>query len=189
MVALVAFFVAAWVVRQTLGGREPGVSNDLLTRPWVEQRIGQSDVELDTPWPLRGVSVPLPKDLSGKVSQWTWIGHEAGGLNVMVARVVYATGVAPSLDGAADSMIKTVEAKPEAKTVFPRRSETTVLGQPAIEVEMRIEPKSGSTLLMHGIVVLRGQELIQLMAIAKADQPLADQAWARMRDSTRARQP
>src|SRR5262249_9795775 len=63
--------------------REPGVAKDLLTRQWFSGQIGQSSVMLDTPWRLEGASVPFPKEFSGKVQQWTWIGHEADGINVM----------------------------------------------------------------------------------------------------------
>jgi len=39
---------------------------------------------------------------------------------------------------------------------------------------------------MHGVVVLvRQLELVQLLSIARADQPLATEAWARMRNSMR----
>jgi hypothetical protein len=152
----------------------------------VGESIGRSGVALETPWHLQGVSVPLPKELSGKVRQWTWIGHEADGLDVLAARVVYAAAQ-PSLEGAANGMVKNVEALPGTRSVVPQRRDTTLLGQPAIEVEMRIAREKGPPLLMHGIVVLRGPELIQLLSIARADQPLASEAWARMRNSIRSR--
>jgi hypothetical protein len=125
--------------------------------------------------------------MSGKVRKWTWIGSEADGLNILVAHVVFAEGATPSLEGAADGMVKNVEAVPGTKSVTPRRTETKLLGRPAIEVEMRIEREKGAPALMHGIVVLKGPELIQILFIARADQPLATQAWARMRDSLRIR--
>ena len=181
--------MAAWVVRQTLGGvrREPGVPKNLLTRPWTEQSIGRSSVVFNAPFRLQGVSVPLPKELSGKVQQWTWIGREADGLDILVSHVVFAEGSIPSLEGAADGMVRNVEAVPGTKSVTPRRTPTTLLGRPAIEAEMRIEREKSEPLLMHGIVVLKGPELIQFLSIARADQPLASQAWARMRDSVRSR--
>jgi hypothetical protein len=131
--------------------------------------------------------VPFPKELAGKIQQWTWIGHEADGLSVMAARVVYASAEHLSLEGAADGMVKKIESTPGSRVVSPRRSETTLLGKPAIEVDLRIERERGEPLLMHGIVVLRGSELIQLLSISRADQPRGAQAWARMRDSVRGR--
>ena len=177
------------MVRLTLGGlnREPGVPKDLLTRPWAEQPIGLSSVVLNAPFRLQGVSVPLPRELSGKVQKWTWIGREADGLNILVSHVIYAPGAIPSLEGAADGMVKSVKAVPGTKSVTPRRTQTTLLGRPAIEEEIRIEREKGEPALMHGIVVLKGPELIQILSIARADQPLASQAWTRMRDSVRSR--
>lgn len=184
------FLVAAlggwWVVRQTFAYfRGQRVSSGVLTRPWVTSRIGQSDVQLDAPWPLQGLGVPFPKELSGKVSQWTWIGHEGDGLYVAAARVVYAHNIPTSLEGAADGMVSNIEAMKVTRSVIPKRTNTKLLGHRAIELEVRIVPEKGEPLLMHGIVVLRGQELTQVLSIGQADQPLADQAWVRVRDSVR----
>jgi hypothetical protein len=166
--------------------REPGVAKDLLTRPWVTGEIGRSSVMLDTPWRLEGVSMPFPKEFSGKVQQWTWLGREKDGLNVMTGRVVFARTERPNLEGAADGMVRNIEAMAATRFVSTRRWERTLLGSPAIEVEMQIQRKKGDPLLMHGIVILvRRLELVQLFSIARADQPRATEAWARMRNSIR----
>ena len=60
------------------------------------------------------------------------------------------------------------------------------VGHRAIEIELLIEREKGLPLHMRGVVVPRGQELIQLLAIAREDQDLAAQVWTRMRDSLRA---
>jgi hypothetical protein len=51
---LVGVVAGVWVVRHTAGllRREPGVSSDLLTRPWVEEPLGLSGVVLEAPWHL-----------------------------------------------------------------------------------------------------------------------------------------
>lgn len=166
--------------------REPVVARDLLTRHWVAAEIGQSNVMLDTPWPLEGVAVPFPNEFSGKVQQWTWLGREKDGLNVMTGRVVFSRTEQPNLEGAADGMVRNIEAMPGTKSVSTTRRETRLLGSPAIELELRIQRKSGDPLLMHGVVILvRKLELIQLLSIARADQPIATEAWARMRNSLR----
>jgi len=166
--------------------REPGVAKDLLSRPWVTGEIGQSSVMLDTPWRLEGVSMPFPKEFSGKVQQWTWLGREKDGLNVMTGRVLFARTERPNLEGAADGMVRNVEAVAGTRSVSTRRWERRLLGSPAIELEMRIQRQKGDPLLMHGVVVLvRQLELVQLLSIARADQPLATEAWARMRNSMR----
>jgi hypothetical protein len=84
-------------------------------------------------------------------------------------------------------MVKNVRALPGTAFVTPRRSKMTLLGQPAIELEMQIERAKGEPLVMHGVVVLRGPELIQVVSISRADQPLGAKAWERMRDSIRRR--
>jgi hypothetical protein len=166
--------------------REPSVAKDLLSRHWVSGEIGQSSVMLDTPWRLEGVSMPFPKEFSGKVQRWTWLGREADGLNVMTGRVVFARTERPNLEGAADGMVRNIEAMAGTRSVSTRRWKRTLLGSPAIEVEMRIQRSQGDPLLMHGIVVLvRKLELVQLFSIARADQPLATDTWARMRNSMR----
>jgi hypothetical protein len=166
--------------------REPGVAKDLLTRQWVSGQIGQSSVMLDTPWRLEGVSVPFPKEFAGKVQQWTWIGREKDGLNVIAGRVVFSKTERPNLQGAADGMVQNVTAQPGTASVSTKRWEGTLLGSPAIEVQMRIERKQGAPLEMHGVVILvRKLEMIQLYSIARTGQPLGTQAWLRMRDSLR----
>ena len=181
--------VAGWLVGNSAMHsirREPGVAKDLLTRHWVTGEIGQSSVMLDTPWRLEGVSMPFPKEFAGRVQQWTWLGHEADGLNVMTGRVLFARSERPNLEGAADGMVRNIEAMAGTRSVSTRRWERKLLGSPAIEVEMRIQRQKGDPLLMHGIVCLvRQLELVQLYSIARADQPLATDAWARMRDSMR----
>jgi hypothetical protein len=181
--------LVGWVVGNSAMSwlrREPGVANDLLTRHWVSGQIGQSSVMLDTPWPLQGVALPFPKEFSGKVDQWTWLGHDADGVHVMTGRVVFARTVRPDLAGAADGMVKNVTATPGTASVTTKRWEGTLLGSPAIEVAMTIQRQKGDPLLMHGVVVLvRKLELVQLHSIARADQPLGTQAWLRMRDSMR----
>jgi hypothetical protein len=151
----------------------------------VKDSIGQSGVVLEVPWDLQGFSMPLPKELSGKVSQWTWLGREADGLHVMATRVVYAPGMGTSLDGAADGMVKNVEAIPGTRSMVPRRTQTRLLGHRAIEVDLEVHREKGEPLRMHGIVVLRGQELIQVLSMARADQPLGEEVWVRIRDSIR----
>ena len=166
--------------------REPAVAKDLLTRQWVTGEIGQSSVLLDTPWPLEGVAVPFPREFSGKVQQWTWLGREKDGLNVMTGRVLFSRTERPSVEGAADGMVQNIQAMPGTKSVSTTRRETRLLGSPAIELELKIQRKSGDPLLMHGVVILvRRLELVQLMSIARADQPIATEAWARMRNSLR----
>jgi len=166
--------------------REPAVAKDLLSRPWVTGEIGQSSVMLDTPWPLEGVLVPFPKEFSGKVQQWTWLGREKDGLNVMAGRVLFSRSERPNLEGAADGMVRNIEAMPGTKSVTTTRRETRLLGSPAIELELKIQRKSGEPLLMHGaVIVVRRLELLQLLSIARADQPIATEAWARMRNSLR----
>jgi len=166
--------------------REPGVAKDLLTRHWVTDEIGQSSVMLDTPWRLEGVSMPFPKEFAGRVQQWTWIGREKDGLNVMAGRIVFSRTERPNLEGAADGMIANIQAMPGTQSVSTRKSEKKLLGSPTIEVEMRIQRKKGDPLLMHGLVChVRQSELVQLYSIARADQPLGTEAWARMRNSMR----
>ena len=188
LVTGMAVVVGWWVANRTvhLANREPGVSRALLTRPWVENKIGRSGVVLDAPWRLQGIHVPLPKEMSGKVNQWTWIGHEGEGFNVMAARVVYSATIPATLEGAADGMIKNIEGVAGTRSVTPTRTETKLLGHRAIEIGLQIEREKGLPLHMRGLVVLRGQELIQLLAIAREDQELASQVWTRMRDSLRA---
>jgi hypothetical protein len=187
LLAVVVFFVAGWIVRKTLGHASdvPAIASDLLTRPWVTEQIGRSGVEVETPWHLEGFHMPLPQGI--KVTQWTWIRREKDGFNVMAGRVVFAAGSRLSLEGAADGMIQNVKAVPGTRSTAPRKWDTTLLGRPAIEVEIRIQREQGTSALMHGIIVLRGLEMIQLGSIARADQPLADQAWERIRNSVRAR--
>jgi hypothetical protein len=104
----------------------------------------------------------------------------------MTGRVLFAHGVQPNLEGAADGMVRNVEALPGTKSVATRKWDTKLLGSRAIEVEMRIARLKGDPLLMHGVVVLvRRLELVQLLSIARADQPAATEAWSRMRDSMR----
>src|SRR5262249_44067607 len=107
--------------------REPAVSKDLLTRHWVTGEIGQSSVMLDTPWPLEGVHVPFPKEFAGKVQQWTWLGREKDGLNVMTGRVVFSRTERPNLEGAADGLVQNVQAMPGTKSVSTTRRETKLL--------------------------------------------------------------
>lgn len=188
---VVAISAAVVVTRQTarLLRREPGAADDLATRPWVEQPIGRSGVVLEAPWHLEGVSVPFPREMAGKVSQWTWIGHEADGIRVMASRVTFAYGISPSLEGAADGMVKNVREVPGTASVTPQRSATTLLGRPAIELEIHIEREKGESLVMHGIVAVRGLDLFQVLAMARADQPVGGKVWERMRDSIRSATP
>ena len=187
LVTAAAVVVGWWAGNSAMSRlrREPDVAKDLLSRSWITSQIGQSSVRLDAPFRLEGVAVPFPKEFEGKVQQWTWLGREQDGLNVMAGWIGFTMNE-PNLEGAADGMVKNIEAMPGTRSVSTKRSEKKLLGSPAIEVEMRIQRQKGDPLLMHGVVILvRQLELIQLYSIARADQPLATEAWARMRDSMR----
>lgn len=190
VVGLVAAFAGAFVARKAFQHfrREPTVARDILTRPWVKQQIGQSGVGLETPWRLEGLSMPLPKELSGLVSEWTWIGHEADGLNIMAARVRYAPQVVTSLEGAAQGALKNLRAMPGILKVTPQEYDTTLLGQPAIELDARLERKTGEPLRVHAIFGMRGPDLFQVLLISRADQPLGEKVWDKTRATIRLRE-
>src|SRR5512132_4113177 len=112
LLGLACLAAGAWASRRMMAllRREPGVSNDLLSRQWVEVPIGSSGVVLDAPWRLQSVSVPLPRAMAGNVRDWTWVGRHTDGLNVMASRVTFVSGIEMNLEGAADGMVNNVRA-------------------------------------------------------------------------------
>lgn len=189
VVALAAFVVGGYVARLGIDRlrREPSVSKRTVEIAWVAQPLGASGYVFDVPWPLEATSLSFPPEVTSNLESSTVLSHEADGLHVMAMHLRLLPGRQGSLEGAAEGSIANMRSVPGTASVNGGKHPTTVLGLPGFEVEARIERKRGGPLQLRGLVFGQGAELTQLQLIANADQPSAQVAWNRLRDSLRRR--
>jgi hypothetical protein len=154
--------------------------------PWTATRTGIHGYELDAPWKLESMSMPLPTELAGKLRDPpVYYGHieDAGG--VMASRFPIAHGLPANLDGAATGMVEQMKKTPGTRGIDSKQREATLLGVRAIEVTSRIERERGKPLRSVGIVALKDGDLVQVSVMTLDDDPVADRLWSCVRDSVR----
>jgi hypothetical protein len=188
LAGILAALVGAWVAHNAfdrIRGVKGGVAPEVLTEPWSHQSLGAvADFVFDTPWTLEPTKLDLPAELLKRFTRIHTYSHEAQGLSVLASEIAMASG-SPSLEGAADGAIRNVKSQPATASVEASKQPTAVGGYPAIEIEATVRQKSGDPLHLHGLVVVRGSELFQLVLIHRQDQPLGNQAWSKTRASVR----
>ena len=186
IVAFVLAAIVASVVTRKLFGPADHLPADTLERPWTATQLGIHGFELDAPWKLEPVSMPLPSELAGKLhAPPVYYAHveDAGG--VMAARFPIAPNLPADLDGAATGMVEQMKKTPGTRGIESRQRETTLLGARAIEVTSRIDRERGKPLRSVGIVALKDGDLLQVSVMTMDDDPIAERLWTRVRDSVR----
>jgi hypothetical protein len=182
---LLAAFFASVLTRKLFGPAEH-LPADALERPWTATQVGTHGFQLDAPWKLEPVSMPLPSQLAGRLRDPpVYYGHveDAGG--VMAARFPIARDQPADLDGAATGMVEQMRKTPGTRGIESRRRETTLLGERAIEVTSRIDREGGKPLRSVGVMALKNGDLVQVSVMTMDDDPIAERLWSRVRDSVR----
>ena len=191
LAAIVGFVLASAGMHQLLQWwhREPAVPTNLAQRAWVETPL--ATVVFDTPWALHADKLDLPAEIKDLVKSSAYIANEVDGLTIGAMEFSFAQDIdVPSrLDGAADGALANLRTPPGTLSVDPHKSDTTVLGNRAIELDARIRRDGGEPLRAHGVVLSDNNSLFILIAVARADQAGADTAWNRILKSIRARSP
>jgi len=186
---MAAFIAGTWVTRQAMDWmrREPAVSTKVVQQPWVTQTFDSSDYVFDVPWPLQPTSLDFPPQIARVIASSTLLSHQADGMNIMTMHVVFLPTASGSLEAAADGSINNMRTVPGTVSVNGGKHPTTILGQPAYDIEARIERERGGPLQLYGVVFGQRPDLYQVQFIAAADQPNAPASWKRLRDSFRIR--
>ena len=186
---MAAFIAGAWITRQGIDWlrREPAVSSKVVQQPWVTQSFDSSGCVFDVPWPLQPTSLDFPPAAARAMVSSTVLTHEADGMNIMAMHISLLPGTSGNLEGAADGAINNMRTVPGTVSVNGSKHPATLLGQPAFDIEARIERQRGGPLQLYAVVFGQGTELYQVQFIAAADQPAAQATWKRLRDSLRAR--
>ena len=165
---------------------DSGVST-LLTREWVEQRLGSSDIVFSVPWPLqRRTPELLPQVLSliqEEVSLW----HEAEGITIAVTYLRLGADASFSLTAGADGVIATMKSSPGVVSVQASRSEESVLGLDAIYVDAVAKHQDGGRHQFHEILFRDGSQVWQLALMHPFDRPDGEILWAKLRNGIRRR--
>jgi hypothetical protein len=167
--------------------REPVVSSTVAQQPWVTQSFGRSNYLFDVPWPLQPTTLDFPPAAARAMASSTVLSHEADGLHVMAMHISFQPGVASNLEGAADGSVTNMRTVPGTVSVQGNKHPTTILGQPAFDIEARIERERGGPLQLYSVVFGSGTDLYQVQFIAAADQVKAQTSWKRLRGSFRPR--
>jgi len=188
LVGVLAALAGAWIARNAfdwIRGVKP-VSPQVLTQPWSRQSLGAgADFVFDSPWTLEPTKLDLPADVLKQFTRFNAFGHEAQGLSVLASDLAVVSGITPSVEGAAEGAINSVRNQSTTKSIEAKKQPTAVGGYPAFEIEATVQQKRGDPLHLHGLVVVRGSEMFQLVLIHREDQPLGLQAWNKARASVR----
>jgi hypothetical protein len=189
LVAIAAFIAGAFVTRQAIDWlrREPAVSGKVVQQPWVTQSFDSSDYVFEVPWPLQPTSLDFPPAAARAMASSTVLTHGADGMNIMAMHIALLPGTSGNLEGAADGSINNMRTVPGTVSVDGNKHATTVLGQPAFDVQARIQRERGGPLQLYAVVFGQGSDLYQVQFIAAADQSAAQASWKRLRDSFRMR--
>ena len=189
VIAIAAFIAGAYVTREAIDWfrRQPAVSNKVVQQPWVTQAFDSTDYVFDVPWPLQPTSLDFPPAAARAMALSTVLNHEADGLHVMAMHISFLPRVAGNLEGAADGSVNNMRTIPGTISVHGSKHPTTILGQPAFDIEARIERERGGPLQLYGVVFGGGADLYQVQFIAEADQANARASWKRLRGSFRPR--
>lgn len=184
LAALVGAWVAHNVINSIRGAKS--VSPEVLTQTWSHQSLGAgADFVFDAPWTLEPTKLDLPPEMRQQLTRFNTLSHEAQGLNVMASDLAVPPQFSPNLERAAEGAIDNVKNQPSTASVEAKKQPTAVGGYPAMETEATVRQKSGDPLQLHGLLVVRGSEMFQLLLIHRQDQPLGVQAWNKARASVR----
>ena len=188
VVAVVAFVAASAGVKQLLQRHEPSIPSNLATQPWTEVTLG-ARIAFDAPWQLHAERFDLPPQVVALVKSSTYLTNEADGVMIGAMEFSYRADVdvRANLDGAADGAIANLHTPPGTLSVDASKSDTTILGSRAIEVDARIHRDRADPLRAHGLVFSDQNELVMLISISGADEDGGALVWDRVRKSIRAR--
>ncbi|MGE5187096.1 MAG: hypothetical protein ACM31C_33835 [Acidobacteriota bacterium] len=182
---IVAFAFAAYGSHELVAylRREPAVPAAIVDQRWQPQRVGA--IALDAPFALHADTLPVPDTIKPLVVSTTYLQGEGDGLMIASMEFTYRAGVPIDLDGAAGGAIANMRTVPGTLSVDPKQAKTSVLGEPAIDLEAAIRRSNAEPLRMHGVVFADGAKLFIVMSVARADQPAGDAAWQKLRASIR----
>jgi len=184
VVAAIVGSVAARSAIQALRA-EPAVPQAVLSQAWTKQTLGGKAFSFDSPLPLAFQPVELPESVRSQIREMSSVSGEGQGLNVMGSYMALPAGRTPSLDGAAEGALANVRKTPGTLSVEAKKHETTLAGQPAIEVEAEVRRKDAEPLALHIMVASRGEEMYQLMLLHRQDQPTGVGVWRKLLDSVK----
>lgn len=165
--------------------REPGVAASVLTQPWSEVAPGGKDVVFDAPLVPKPTTLDLPADVRAQTRQVITGSVEDKGLNVLTMYMQLAPGRVGNLEGAADGALSNIKNIPGTSVASSHKTNTTIAGLPAIEIEATVQRGKSDEIKLHGLVLGRGEELFQVLVAHRLDQPRGDEVWQRMRGTVR----
>lgn len=169
-------FVADWV------RREPRLDRAALAAPWKSYDLSDSRISLLLPFALEQQQATIPDEVKKATELMTVYGGEKEGLSVNVSYIRLSPTVEGSLAGAADGAIQKMRAVPGTKSVEAARTGKQVAGLPGLELDGRIEREKGPTLKLHSVLVHRGPEMWQVLAVHVDDADGGAEVWKRIED-------
>jgi hypothetical protein len=162
---------------------EPAPSAN-VDQPWVEATLGP--IAFESPWRLPPEPLEIPPESKSYVRSSTNLTNEVGGVDVSAVELAYREDINPNLDGAADGAIEKVRGQPGTSAVEATKTETTVAGARAIELDVRAQRRT-QPLRLHCLVFVLQKELFIVSVTGRADRPVVDALWQRLRASIRQR--
>lgn len=181
LVALVTLCIGAF--GRAVAAQQTLLPDDISTRPWLKQRL--AGITFTTPWKLEAFDLPVPAEVARAIRNSTTLSHDEGATSVMAMHTEFVPGTAMNLEKAADGAIANVKRTTGVTMVKAKKSQTSVSGVAAYEIDAFVGSNGAPAAHMHGVVFADGAHLYQLMFICRNDDPQGDVVWQKMKAGVR----
>ena len=182
-----SYIVGAYLARKGMDWirRAPSISADAIGRSWSHQILGDTGIEFDSPWPLETATLELPPEAAKTIAGATTLRHEGDGMSLFVRHSRLQPTVVANLDQVADGTVDGLRGVRGTVAVNITKEAATVIGQPAVKLEGRIERERGGALEIRGLVFGQDRDLYLIEFICNADQSSAIAVWKKLSSSIR----
>lgn len=180
LAGILAAMLASWGTRHVIDllREEPEVAQEVVERAWEQESVGH--LSFNAPWSLQPRQLTFPPEVAALFKETTSEFREENGLTIMATHSSFVDGVAPSLDGGVASAESSMRAEPDTRSVQFTRADITFEGGPAVEYTAIVARERGKPLTFHGLVVVKGSDLYQVVLAHRADQTSGMAAWRKL---------
>jgi len=161
---------------------------DMGTRPWTDQVTLAKLITIDVPYPLKPQALPIDEESKALIAESVHYSYEGKVIAIVAGFASYKEEVEIDLNAGAEAGVADLGARPGFKVEGSKKGETSVLGNPAVEIHAEGAMR-GLPFDYRGLYFTSYGRFFQLVFLAPKDDAEATASWRRMRDSIRVEKP
>lgn len=162
------------------GYRNSGIPADFATRPWNDSVELGTALVVPTPYKLSRTDLPVDAEARKLIREAVNYSGKEGSMFFLCGMVTYQDDVELDLDAAAEAGATGMSAQPGFKVLGSTKTETTMLGNRAIEV-LAHGSALGRDFHLRAIYFAYYGRFVQVMFLAPKDNAPAAAAWERVK--------